>query len=145
MTVPTDISRLLKDSRTIAVVGLSAHPDRPSYEVAAYMQAQGYRIIPVNPTYAGAHILGEHCYATLTLAAQVVSAEAGKIDIVDCFRRPEHIAAVVDEAIAIRAGSVWMQLGIEDAVAAERARAAGLEVVMDKCIKIEHAALVAAR
>lgn len=132
---------LLRAARTIAVVGLSAQPDRPSYEVAAYLQGQGYRIIPVNPMYAGTHILGEHCYPTLTLAAQAVTPEAGKIDIVNCFRRSEHVGPIVDEAIAIGAATVWMQLGITDPVAADKARAAGLAVVMDKCIKTEHQAL----
>ena len=130
------IPALLADSRTIAVVGLSSNPERPSYEVARYLQAHGYRIIPVNPTYAGRQILGEHCYSTLTEAAQ----NAGvKIDMVDCFRRSEYIASLVDEAIAIGARSVWMQLGVIDHAAAAKARAAGLAVVMDKCIKIEHA------
>lgn len=138
MTETSSIADLLRDARTIAVVGLSAHADRPSHEVAEYLQAQGYRIIPVNPTYAGTHILGEHCYATLTLAAQAVSPETGKIDIVDCFRRSEHIEPIVDEAIVVGAGCVWMQLGVENEAAAEKARKAGLAVVMDKCIKIEH-------
>lgn len=129
---------LLRNARTIAVVGLSARQNRPSHEVAQYLQANGYRIIPVNPTYAGTYILGEHCYATLSQAAKAVAAETGPIDIVDCFRRSEHIEAVVDEAIAIGAGCVWMQLGIVNERAAEKARAAGLRVVMDKCIKIEH-------
>lgn len=123
------------------MVGLSSREDRPSHEVAAYLQAQGYRIIPVNPTYAGTHILGEHCYATLTQAARAMTAETGKIDIVDCFRRPEHMEPVVDEAIAVGAGCVWMQLGVENEDAAAKARAAGLAVVMDRCIKIEHSAL----
>lgn len=140
MTDPVSILELLRDARTIAIVGLSAHEDRPSHEVAAYLQAQGYRIIPVNPSYAGTHILNEHCYATLTLAAQAVSPETGTIDIVDCFRRSEHIGPVVDEAIAVGAHCVWMQLGVENEAAAHKARAAGLAVVMDKCIKIEHRA-----
>lgn len=134
------ISDLLRQARTIAVVGLSAREDRPSHEVAAYLQAQGYRIIPVNPTYAGTRILGEHCYATLTQAAQAVTPETGKIDIVDCFRRSDQVASVVDEAIAIGAGAVWMQLGVRDEQAARKARAAGLAVVMDRCMKIEHGA-----
>ena len=138
MTETSSIADLLRNARTIAVVGLSTHEDRASHEVAQYLQAHGYRIIPVNPTYAGTYILGEHCYATLTLAAQAVSPETGKIDIVDCFRRSEHIEPIVDEAIAIGAGSVWMQLGVENETAAQKARAAGLPVVMDKCIKIEH-------
>lgn len=129
-----DITALLANSHTIAVVGLSAKSDRPSHGVAEYLQQHGYRIIPVNPTYAGTHILGEYCYSSLKDAAAVA-----KIDIVDCFRKSEHIAPVVDDAIAIGARCVWMQLGVINHVAAARARAAGLAVVMSKCIKIEHA------
>lgn len=140
MTDSSSITDLLKSARTIAVVGLSAHQDRPSFEVAKYLQQKGYRIIPINPTYAGTHILGEHCYSTLTLAAQTVSAEVGKIDIVDCFRRSEFIGPIVDEAVAVGAGCIWMQLGVVNDDAAAQAKAAGLRVVMDKCIKIEHAA-----
>ena len=127
-------SLLLKDSKTIAVVGLSARPERPSHGVAKYLQQQGYRIVPVNPTYAGTPILGEPCYSTLREAVQVV----GKIDIVDCFRKAEHILPVADEAIAIGTRCLWMQLGVVNEEAAVKARAAGLEVVMDRCIKIEH-------
>ncbi|GAB3542659.1 CoA-binding protein [Noviherbaspirillum agri] len=137
------IPDILGESRTIAVIGLSSHHDRPSHEVAEYMQRHGYRIVPVNPTYAGTHILGEHCYATLTQAAAALAETGSSIDIVDCFRKPEHILPVVVEAIAINAHCVWMQLGVVDHAAAEKARTAGLAVVMDKCIKIEHAALQA--
>jgi predicted CoA-binding protein len=133
------IPALLADCRTIAVVGLSAKPDRASHDVAQYMQAHGYRIIPVNPTYAGARILGEHCYPTLTQAAKTLSEEGTKIDLVDCFRQSEHIMAIVDEAIAIAVRCVWTQLDIVDHAAADKAQAAGLAVVMDKCLKIEHA------
>jgi predicted CoA-binding protein len=133
------IPDLLADCRTIAVVGLSANADRPSHEVAAYMQARGYRIIPVNPTYAGTHILGEHCYATLTQAEAMLSENGVAIDMVDCFRRPEHMMPIVEEAIAIRARAVWMQLGIVNQAAAAAAHGAGLAVVMDKCLKVEHA------
>lgn len=140
MHAPADLAALLRDARTIAVVGLSPKPERPSHEVAAYLQAQGYRIIPVNPGHAGDTILGEHCHATLTLAAEAVSAQTGGIDIVDCFRRPEHIDAIVDEAIAVGARCVWMQLGVVNEAAAQKAAEAGLDVVMDKCIKIEHRA-----
>lgn len=132
------IRDILADSRTIAVVGLSAHPDRPSHEVAEYLQKHGYRIVPVNPTYAGTHILGEHCYATLTQAAADLAESGASIDIVDCFRRSDHIMPVVEEAIAIHATCVWMQLGVADRAAAAKAEAAGLAVVMDRCIKIEH-------
>ncbi len=136
------IPALLAECRTIAVVGLSAKPDRPSHEVAQYMQAHGYRIIPVNPTYAGTHILGEHCYPTLTQAAAELSEQGTQIDLVDCFRKPEHIMPIVEEAIAIGARCVWMQLGIVHQEAASKAQAAGLPVVMDKCIKVEHARAV---
>ena len=135
------IHGILAASRTIAVVGLSADPDRPSHEVAEYMQRHGYRIVPVNPTYAGTHILGEHCYATLTQAATAVSESGSNIDIVDCFRKSEFIMPVVEEAIAIQVRCVWMQLGVIDSMAAAKAEAAGLFAVMDKCIKIEHQAL----
>lgn len=135
------IHGILAASRTIAVVGLSADPDRPSHEVAEYMQRHGYRIVPVNPTYAGTHILGEHCYATLTQAATAASESGSNIDIVDCFRKSEFIMPIVEEAIAIHARCVWMQLGVMDPAAAAKAEAAGLFAVMDKCIKIEHQAL----
>ncbi|WP_292932715.1 CoA-binding protein [Noviherbaspirillum sp.] len=132
------IRALLADSHTIAVVGLSSHEDRPSYEVACYMQSHGYRIVPVNPTYAGTHILGEYCYSSLHDAAAAVEKEGGRIDIVDCFRKSEHIMPVVDDAIVIKAPCVWMQLGVINQAAADKAEAAGLKVVMDKCIKVEH-------
>lgn len=123
----------------IAVVGLSNRPNRASHEVAAYMQANGYRIVAVNPMYAGEKILGEHCYPTLHMAAQALAESGQKIDIVDCFRKSADIPPVVDEAIAIGARCVWMQLDIVHEEAAAKARAAGLIVVMDRCIKIEHA------
>jgi len=123
----------------IAVVGLSPKPDRPSYSVARYMQERGYRIIPVNPMHVGAHILGESCYANLYEAAKALAAEGQKIDIVDCFRKSEDIPPIVGEAIMIDARCVWMQQGIVNEPAAAKARAAGLQVEMDSCIKIEHA------
>jgi len=124
----------------IAVVGLSQQSHRPSHEVAAYMQAHGYRIVPVNPTYAGTHILGELCYATLQDAATALAAENLKIGIVDCFRKATEIGPIADAAIAIGAPCLWLQLGVINHEAAERARGAGLQVIMDRCIKIEHAA-----
>ena len=133
-----DIPSLLSQCRTIAVVGLSAKSNRPSHEVAQYMQAHGYRIIPVNPMYAGTRILGEHCYSTLVEAASAVAKEGGKIDLVDCFRKSDAIAPIADEAIAIGARCLWMQLGVINEEAAAKAAAAGLAVVMDRCIKIEH-------
>lgn len=132
------IERILADSRVIAVVGLSSKPDRPSHEVAQYMQGKGYRILPVNPSYAGTYILGEYCHASLHEADASMKKEGGRIDIVDCFRKSEEVGAAVDEAIAVNARCVWMQLGVVDEEAAARAEKAGLAVVMDKCIKIEH-------
>ncbi|HYD61800.1 MAG TPA: CoA-binding protein [Noviherbaspirillum sp.] len=132
------IERILTESRNIAVVGLSAKANRPSHEVAQYLQAHSYRIIPVNPAYAGTHILGEMCHATLAEADAAVKKEGGRIDVVDCFRKSEEVGHAVDEAIAVGARCVWMQLGVIDEQAAARAEKAGLDVVMDKCIKIEH-------
>lgn len=132
------INRILAESRTIAVVGMSSRPDRPSHEVAQYLQVHGYRILPVNPSYAGTQILGEQCHATLAEADAAMKKEGGRIDVVDCFRKSEEVGTAVDEAIAIGAQAVWMQLGVIDEEAASRAAKAGLDVVMDKCIKIEH-------
>lgn len=128
-----EIRQLLETSKTIAVVGLSDKPDRDSYRVAEYMQRQGYRIIPVNPTVDA--VLGEKSYASVTDIPEPV-------DIVDIFRRPDAVGPVVEDAIAAGAKAVWMQLGIENEEAAEAAEAAGLQVVMDRCIKIEHARLL---
>lgn len=135
------ISTILAQSRTIAVVGLSEKPERPSHGVARYLQAQGYRIVPINPACAGTAVLGEPCYADLSEAAAAL-AQAGQpsIDVVDCFRRADAMAPVVTDAIRIGARYVWMQIGVVNEPAAEQARAAGLDVVMDHCIKIEHAA-----
>lgn len=133
------IPAILSNSHTIAVIGLSTNPDRPSHEVAEYMQAHGYRIIPVNPAYAGTHILGEPCYATLTDAAAAMAQEGAKIDVADCFRKSDAIAPIADEAIALHIPCLWMQLGVINQDAAAKARAAGITVVMDRCIKIEHA------
>jgi uncharacterized protein len=118
----SEIRDILNIVRTIAVVGWSPKPDRPSHGVAAFLKRRGYRVIPVNPGQAGQEALGEHVVATL--------AEAGPVDMVDIFRRSEEAGAVVDEAIAVGAKVVWMQLG-------DRARAAGLLVVMDRCPAIE--------
>lgn len=137
MTTPS-IPALLANCRTIAVVGLSAKSNRPSHGVAQYMQAHGYRIIPVNPTYAGTDILGELCHATLADAVAALAQHATKIDIVDCFRKAETIVPIADDAIAIGARCLWMQLGVVNQEAAAKAHAAGLAVVMDRCIKIEH-------
>lgn len=123
----------------IAVVGLSDRANRPSHYVSAYMQEQGYRIVAVNPQYAGSTILGEYCYASLSEAQQALAGQGVQIDIVDCFRRAEDIPPVVEEAIRIGASCVWMQQGIVNEAAAARARDAGLQVVMDRCIKVDHA------
>lgn len=129
------IPHILKNTHTIAVVGLSPKPHRASFGVSRYMQAQGYRIIPVNPNATEA--LGEKAYASLTEAAK-----HEKIDLVSCFRNSEDIPPIVDEAIAIGAKAVWMQLGIENRAAAAKAQAAGLLVVQDQCIKVDHTVLL---
>ncbi|MES2979263.1 MAG: CoA-binding protein [Pseudomonadota bacterium] len=126
---------ILKHCRTIAVVGLSPKPHRASFDVSRYMQAQGYRIIPVNPNEE--EVLGEKCYASLSEAAQHET-----IDLVNCFRNSPDIPPVVDEAIEIGAKAVWMQLGIAHAGAAAKAQAAGLQVVQDHCLKIDHRVLL---
>ena len=129
MQTDAEIREILTSVKTIALVGWSPKPDRPSHRVAAYLAAQGYRVIPVNPGQAGQVALGETVVATL--------AEAGRVDMVDIFRRSEEAGGVVDEAIAAGARVVWMQLGVIDEAAAARARAAGLRVVMDRCPAIE--------
>lgn len=133
------IARILTDSRIIAVVGLSPKAHRASFQVAQYMQEHGYRILPVNPSWAGRQILGQPCYATLAEAAAAVA--PATIDIVDCFRKSEDITPIAQEAVAAGARCLWMQQGIVNHEAAELARQAGLEVVMDRCIKIDHACL----
>ncbi len=135
------IAQILNDSKTIAIVGLSNKPDRASNEVAAYLQQNGYRIVPVNPSYAGEIVLGEQVYATLQEAADALASNGQRIDIVDCFRKSEDIPPIARDAIAVRAGCLWMQLDIENQAAADLARAAGLDVVMNHCIKIEHRSL----
>ncbi|MFM9902271.1 MAG: CoA-binding protein [Polaromonas sp.] len=135
---PADrIPHILNHSRTIAVVGLSPKPHRASFDVARYMQAAGYRIIPINPNEV--EVLGEKAYASLTDAAAHETFE-----MVNCFRNSEDIAPIVDEAIALGGGiqSIWMQLGITHLEAAAKAEAAGLLVVQDRCLKIDHRVLV---
>jgi hypothetical protein len=132
------IEQILRAARTVAVVGLSNKPERASLEVATYLQQQGYRIIPVNPAYAGQEILGETVYATLQEAADALASSGTRIDIVDCFRKAEEMQPIAKDAIDVRAGCLWMQLGIENQVAADLARAAGLDVVMNHCMLIEH-------
>ncbi|NNG25036.1 CoA-binding protein [Telluria aromaticivorans] len=135
------IPQILNDSKTVAIVGLSNKPDRASHGVAEYLQGAGYQIIPVNPAYAGETILGEKVHATLQEAADSLATSGQRIDIVDCFRKSEDIPPIARDAIAVRAGCLWMQLDIENQPAADMARAAGLDVVMNHCIKIEHRSL----
>ncbi len=127
----TEEINAILDMKKIAVVGLSSDPSRASYGVARYMQRHGYQVIPVNPNEA--EILGEKAYPGLPDLPEPP-------EVVDVFRRPEHVAGVVDEAIAAGAKAIWLQLGVIDKQAAQKARNAGLLVVMDRCIKIEHAA-----
>ena len=125
------VSWILAHCRTIAVVGLSPKPHRASFDVAQYMQAQGYRIIPVNPL--AREVLGERAYASLTQAAQ-----HERIDLVNCFRRSEDIPPLAEEAVAIGARALWLQLGIRNEDALQRAAEAGLVAVQDRCLKIDH-------
>ena len=130
-----DVAHILSHCRTIAVVGLSPNPERASFDVARYMQSQGMRIIPVNPNAGVAQILGETVYASLLEASQVE-----KIGLVNCFRNSQDIPPIIDDAIAIKAQAVWMQLGITHAPAAAKAQAAGLSVVQNRCLKIDYRA-----
>ena len=126
------LRRILKENNTIAVVGLSANWYRPSYFAAKYLQEYGYRIIPVNPAYE--EVLGEKCYPTLSDIEEPV-------DVVDVFRRAKDVPPIAEEAVKIGAKVLWLQLGIIHQEAAEKARGAGLDVVMNRCMKIEHARL----
>lgn len=123
------IRHLLTSARTIGVVGASGNPLKPSHRICAYLQAAGYRVIPVNPNET--EVLGEPAYATLDEVPD-------PIDIVDVFRRPEHTPEIADQAVAAGAGALWLQLGISNQQAAERASAGGLAVVMDRCIAVVH-------
>ncbi|HEX6529006.1 MAG TPA: CoA-binding protein [Burkholderiales bacterium] len=126
------LRRILRESRVIAVVGLSADWFRPSYFAAKYMQEHGYRVIPVNPKYDS--ILGEKCYRSLRDVPE-------PIDIVDVFRKTQDVPPIADDAIAIHAKVLWQQLGVRNESAAAKARAAGMDAVMDRCVKIEHGRL----
>jgi len=126
------LRRILGENHVIAVVGLSADWHRPSYFAAKYMQEHGYRVIPVNPKYG--EILGEKCYKSLREVPE-------KIDIVDVFRKTQDVMPIAEEAIAIGAKVLWQQLGVKNEAAAAKARAAGLDAVMDRCVKIEHGRL----
>ena len=130
--IPT-LRRLLSTCRTIAVVGLSADWFRPSFFAAKYMLDHGYRVIPVNPAYE--EVLGQHCYPS-------IAAIPGPVDIVDAFRKPAEMPAIAREAVAKGAKVLWMQLGIRNDEAARIAMDAGLDVVMDRCVKIEHARIL---
>jgi predicted CoA-binding protein len=130
---PDEVAQLLRATHTIAVVGLSDKPHRDSHRVAAYMQRRGYRIIPVNP--AVSEVLGEKAYAQLEDVPE-------KIDLVNVFRRSDAVPEVVDSAIAVGARAVWLQLGIVHDAAVTKARAAGLRVVQDQCLRVEHRRLV---
>ena len=127
------IEAILRECKTVAVVGLSPKPSRPSHRVALYLQQQGYRIVPVNPN--ATEVLGEPCYPNLTAIPHPV-------ELVDIFRRSEEVSPVIDEAIQIGVEAVWMQMGIVDEDAGQRAEQAGLDVVMDKCTAIEHRNLI---
>jgi len=134
LTSPDDIADLLRNARTIAMVGASDSPDRPSFGVMKFLQDQGYRVIPVNPRITGEHVHGEYVWRELSQIGE-------PIDIVDIFRRSDQVGPIVDQAIEVGAKAVWMQLGVEDSAAAARAEAAGLKVVMNRCPKIEFARL----
>lgn len=130
LTRDEDIYELLANIRTIAMIGASDRPDRPSHRVMAFLQGQGYRVIPVNPQITGEHVHGEYVWRELSQIGE-------PIDLVDIFRRPQAAGEAVDEAIAAGAKAVWMQLGVINEEAAARAEAAGLKVVMDRCPAIE--------
>ena len=130
LTRDEDIAELLRSARTIAVIGASDRPDRPSYGVMRFLQEWGYRVLPVNPQISETHVLGEFVWRELSQIGI-------PIDIVDVFRRPEAALEAVEQAIFVRAKAVWMQLGVINEEAAARAEAAGLKVVMDRCPHIE--------
>ena len=129
--IPT-LRRILKESRVIAMVGLSANWYRPSFFAAKYMLDHGYRVIPVNPSYQ--EVLGQKCYPALRDIPE-------QVDLVDCFRKSEEIMPLAEDAIAIGAKALWMQIGVINEAAAAKARAAGLDVVINRCVKIEYARL----
>ena len=130
LTRDEDSAELMINARTIAMVGASNRPDRPSYGVMRFLQEHGYRVLPVNPQITGEHVHGEYVWRELSQIGV-------PIDIVDIFRRPQAAGEAVDEAIRVGAKAVWMQIGVINVEAAERAEAAGLKVVMDRCPKIE--------
>lgn len=139
MSTISELRRILATCRTLAVVGLSPQWHRPSFFAAKYMQEHGYRIVPVNP--AAPEILGERSYPSVTAAAEALAKQGLRIDMVDCFRKTEDIGPLAEEAIAIGAQCLWQQIGVVNEEAAAKARAAGLDTVMNRCVKIEHARL----
>lgn len=136
---PAEIRRILTQARTIAVVGLSPRPERPSYGVAAFLQARGHRIVPVNPGHAGQTILGQTVYARLADIPPEIT-----VDMVDVFRASEAVPGIVDEALAALPGlrAIWLQLGVVHPQAMAKAHAAGLDTVWDRCPKIEYARVI---
>ena len=136
MAQADQLKKILQSAKTIAVVGLSSNPEKDSYGIAEYLQDQGYRIIPVNPT--AAEILGQKSYPDLVSIPEPV-------DVVDIFRPREDVPAIVDQAIQVGAKAVWMQVGIVHEEAARKAQAAGLDVVMDACMRVAHRLLMGAR
>lgn len=130
LTRDEDIADLLQNARTIAMVGASDNPSRPSFGVMSFLQSRGYRVIPVNPHITGEHVHGEYVWRELTQIGE-------PIDIVDLFRNPAEIMPIIDEAIAIGAKAIWMQIGVINEEAAAKAEAAGMKVVMNRCPKIE--------
>src|SRR3546814_752760 len=134
LTTDDEIRDLLQSVRTVALVGASDRPDRPSYGVMKALQNHGYRVLPVNPQITGEHVHGEYVWRDLSQIGV-------PIDMIDIFRRPDAVGPIVDDAIAIGAKAIWMQLGVVNEEAAARAEAAGLKVVMDRCPKIEFSRL----
>ena len=129
------LREILAAARTIAIVGASTETWRPSHGIAGYLKRAGYRIYPVNPTARGERIHGETCLGSLAEVPE-------RVDLVNVFRRPEYVPAIVEDAIAIGAPAIWLQLGVRNQAAAERAEAAGMKVVMDRCISVEHSRLM---
>ncbi|HXG45328.1 MAG TPA: CoA-binding protein [Gemmatimonadales bacterium] len=134
MPSAAELAAILRQARTIAVVGVSPRPERPSHQVAAYLQAAGYRVVPVRPD--GQRILGERVYPSLAAAGA-----AGPIDIVNIFRRSEAVAELADDLLALRPRLVWLQVGVRDPATAARLEAAGIPVVMDRCLMVDHRSL----
>lgn len=137
---PQDIKARLQETKTIAVIGLSNDPGRDANAVSRYLAEHGYHIVPVNPTIDAWQ--GQKAYPDLVTAKETMEAEGRSIDIVDVFRAPEHVPAIVDQVVDLKLPALWLQLGVVDEAAAQQARDAGVWVVMDRCIKVDHARLV---